>query len=498
MKGDSAAMPELKNLVLLHSNDMHGDFQSRDKDESLVGGVSMLSGYVSRVRSEEDTVLYVIAGDMLQGSLIDSEYKGISTMEIMNFISPDIVCAGNHEVDYGLPHLLFLEKFAKFPIITANLYIKNHATRLLQPYKLIEIDGLRIMFIGILTESVLDSLRADKYVGTLVDIKEAATEVGKICNAYRTTDVDLTVLLTHIGFENDCRLAEMLDPDWGVDVIIGGHSHTILEQPALVNDVLIAQAGTGTSQIGRFDLMVNKDTNTVESYSWNLIPIDESHCPRDPEIERVIGMYAGEVEEKYGRILTHLTRRLTHPAREQETELGNLFADICWEMLKPDVMMLGSGSIRKSELGPNVTLADMRAIFPFAEPIHQVRLTGKQLRGAFAKILRVENLTNSSEHYQVNRGVEVVYDNDADELVSFRIEGADLQDNALYRVGLASYHFNNMDRFLGLDKEEVLANGRAVVLATSQTDVIEEYFMDHNNLNARVEGRIRRIGSPGV
>ncbi|HSL93118.1 MAG TPA: metallophosphatase, partial [Bacillota bacterium] len=321
-------MPELKSLVLLHSNDMHGDFMSRDLDETLVGGVSMLSGYVSQVRAEEDTVLYVIAGDMLQGSLIDSEYRGISTMEIMNYISPDIVCVGNHEVDYGLPHLLFLEKFAKFPIITANLYIKDHATRLLQPYRLIEIDGLRVMFIGILTEAVLDSLRADKFVGTLVDIKEAAAEVGKICNAYRTTDVDLTVLLTHIGFENDCRLAAMLDPDWGVDIIIGGHSHTVLEQPALINNILIAQAGTGTAQIGRFDLIVNKDANTVEKFDWHLIPIDESHCPRDPAIERVIGIYAGEVDEKYGRILTHLTRKLTHPARQQETELGNLFADI--------------------------------------------------------------------------------------------------------------------------------------------------------------------------
>ena len=487
-------MPELKSLVLLHSNDMHGDFMSKDRDEQLIGGVSMLSGYVSQVRSQEETVLYAIAGDMLQGSLIDSEYRGISTMEIMNYISPDIVCVGNHEVDYGLPHLLFLEKFAKFPIITANLYIKNQATRLLQPYKLIEIDGLRIMFIGILTESVLDSLRTDKYVGTFVDIKEAAAEVGKICNAYQTTDVDLTVLLTHIGFENDCKLAAMLHPDWGVDVIIGGHSHTVLEQPAVVNNILVAQAGTGTTQIGRFDMMVNKDTNTVESFQWQLVPINSSHCPRDPDIERVIAMYSGELDEKYGRILTHLTRKLTHPRRQQETELGNLFADICWDMLKIDVMMLGSGSIRKTELGPIVTVADLKAIFPFSEPIHQIKLTGEQLKRAFGRILLKENLTNSSEHYQVNKGVEVIFDNASNSLVSLKVDGVSVDDNLLYRVGLASFHYNNFDKFLGLSKGEVLKNGRPLVLATSQTDIIEEYFMSHNNLNARIEGRIQRIG----
>ncbi|HSL93015.1 MAG TPA: 5'-nucleotidase C-terminal domain-containing protein, partial [Bacillota bacterium] len=133
--------------------------------------------------------------------------------------------------------------------------------------------------------------------------------------------------------------------------------------------------------------------------------------------------------------------------------------------------------------------------FPFAEPVHQIRLTGEQLRRAFAKILLVENLNNSSEHYQVNRGIEIIYDDTKDSIVSFKIDGADLQDNVLYRVGLASYHYNNLDKFLGLSMDEVLANGRATVLATSQTDVIEEYFMDHNNLNSRVEGRIRRINN---
>jgi len=77
-----------------------------------------------------------------------------------------------------------------------------------------------------------------------------------ITNAYKNDDIDLTILLTHIGFESDLQLAAMLKPEWGVDMIIGGHSHTILEQPARVNNILIAQAGVGTNQIGRFDILV--------------------------------------------------------------------------------------------------------------------------------------------------------------------------------------------------------------------------------------------------
>ncbi|NLC90074.1 MAG: bifunctional metallophosphatase/5'-nucleotidase, partial [Clostridiaceae bacterium] len=97
---------DLRRLVILHSNDIHGDFFAKENRDQLVGGISMLSGYINKVRREEtDPVLYVISGDMLQGSIIDQEYKGISTILVMNMLEPDVVTLGNHELDYGLTHL---------------------------------------------------------------------------------------------------------------------------------------------------------------------------------------------------------------------------------------------------------------------------------------------------------------------------------------------------------------------------------------------------------
>src|SRR4030042_765958 len=122
-----------KNFTILHSNDMHGDFlaEVQGGGGKLIGGLALLSGYINQVRREEENVLYLIAGDMVQGSLIDSEYKGVSTMEIMNYLAPDCVGLGNHEFDYGLPHLLFLEKVANFPIANANLYISQYNKRMM-------------------------------------------------------------------------------------------------------------------------------------------------------------------------------------------------------------------------------------------------------------------------------------------------------------------------------------------------------------------------------
>lgn len=96
-------MKNLKELTIIHSNDLHGDFMVKEENNELLGGVSMLSGYVSKVRKEEKNVVYVIAGDMFRGSIIDSEYKGISTIEIMNMLSPDQYThpARNRETELG-------------------------------------------------------------------------------------------------------------------------------------------------------------------------------------------------------------------------------------------------------------------------------------------------------------------------------------------------------------------------------------------------------------
>lgn len=194
-------MRDIKRLTILHSNDLHGDFLAEKIDDKLVGGVSLLSGYVNKVRDEEENVIYAIAGDMFRGSVIDSEYKGISTIEIMNALAPDIVSIGNHEVDNGIAHLLFIEKCAKFPIVNANMYIKTNGARLFNPYKILKVGGMRILIIGIVTEEILASAKSEGLIGSIIDTADAANEVGKICNAHHSIDIDFTILLTHIGIE---------------------------------------------------------------------------------------------------------------------------------------------------------------------------------------------------------------------------------------------------------------------------------------------------------
>ena len=481
-----------KKFTILHSNDMHGDFlaEASAGKGDLIGGLALLSGYINKVRREEENVLYVIAGDMVQGSLIDSEYKGISTMEIMNYLAPDVVTLGNHEFDYGLPHLLFLEKVANFPIVNANLYIKGYNKRLMKPFQIIPKAGLDIMFIGIITDKVIDSVKKDALVGSFISLEDASREVGIITNAYKSDDIDLTVLLTHIGYESDIELAKMLKPEWGVDMIIGGHSHTVLEQPAKINNILIVQAGVGTNQIGRFDIVVDDDTNSIIDYKWQLIPIEEGIAEPDAKLQEYINSFATVVDRKYGSIICKFTETLTHPRREVETAMGNLFADALAEMGECDIMFVGSGSIRSTELGPVVTLKDYRSCFPYEDYMSRFTVTGKTLKIMFARFMRTENRNGEGECYQVNGRIRAIYSDATHKLTSLTFDGQPVTDDRHYTIGLIGYHIINSEPYFGVTQEELLAAGKSKVIATNVTDVLEEYLKTHQNIGRRVEGRL--------
>ena len=483
-------MKNLKKLTLLHSNDLHGDFFAKKIDESLLGGISMLSGYVQKTRREEKNVIYAIAGDMLRGSLIDSEYKGISTVEIMNLLAPDVFSLGNHEADYGISHLLFLEKCAKFPIINANMYITMNHARMFRSHIIKEIDGMKILFIGILTEEVLGTTKQERFVGTLVDVEEAAQEVGKICNAYKTTDIDFTVLLTHIGIEADQQLAEKLDPRWGVDLIVGGHSHTLLKEPVVRAGIPIVQAASGTGQIGRFDIMIDTDNNCIDSYKWELIPVDAEHCPRDKDLEEVILQYKEKTDTKYRRIVTRFVDCYTHPERNQETMLGKLLADAFKDVLGVDVMLLGSGSIRREHLGPIVHYQDLLEVLPYNDAVYQIILSGAQIRKMLKYILRDEAFAGHTEFFQLSRGFRVEYNRSSRELISVSLNGYEISDDEQIKIGVQNYHLLNCKDSLGLTTEEVSKVKKPKVLSTTSTDIVEEYFSRQELIRASSEHRL--------
>ena len=477
-------------IKLLHSNDMHGDFLPEEADDKMVGGVSLLSGYLKKTRAEDPNTIFAISGDMFKGSIIDSEYKGISTIELMNLLRPDVVTLGNHEIDYGVAHLLFIEKCARFPIINANLFIKTNHVRLFTPYHIVERDGIKIMFIGIITEEVLASTKSEAVVGSFIDVREAAEEVGVICDTYKNSDINYTVLLTHVGIEADRALAELIDPNWGVDLIVGGHSHTFMDKPEIVNGIPIIQAGTGTDQIGCAEISFDRQSKKAADFDWKLVAIDDTHCAKDPVIEQTLNRYKSTTDEKYSRVITNFVRPLTHPSRIQETELGNLFADLMQMDSSFDIMFLGSGSLRLPTLGPIVTLQDLKEFFPYDDSLHLVEVTGEQLRRMVKHILREDAYAGHTEFYQYSKGCRFVWSRKRQCFDEFSFNGKPIEDSETFKIGLQKYHFENFDDFFGVPLEEVSRNRRPRVVATSCCGIYEELLATRAEHDAHVEGRL--------
>ncbi len=484
-------MKNKKTLTILHSNDLHGDFLSEMRDGVAVGGISLLAGYVNKVKREKENVIYTISGDIFRGSVIDEEYRGTSTVEIINKLAPDVVTVGNHELDYGVPHLLFIDKCAKFPVINSNLRIKPNGTHLFMPSVVLERDGMRILFIGVITEEALAQTKQDPIIGNFIEVSDAASEIGKICTLRENIgDVDLTVLLTHIGVEADKKLAAELDPEWGVDLILGGHSHTFMTEPVVVNDIVIAHAGTGTDIIGRFDFVIDTDKNVIESYKWQCVPVTSADTIRDHELEETVAAYKAATDRKYERIITKFKGSFTHPVRNAETELGNLFADVFRESLGLDIMLLGSGSIRSDELGPTVAYGGLTEAFPFDDGVYMFRVTGAILRRMMLYMLREEAFVGRTEFYQLSHGLKIVYSREERKLREFSYFGREITDEDEFSVGMQTFHFTNIETFLNVTYEELGAIEKPRVVAVSCIDVLEEYLSSHGELECSVEGRI--------
>lgn len=190
-------------------------------------------------------------------------------------------------------------------------------------------------------------------------------------------------------------------------------------------------------------------------------------------------------------MITRFKRQLTHPSRYQETELGDLFADILKDSLRMDIMLLGSGSIRGTELGPIVLLSDLAECFPYSDPIYMCSISGAQLRRMILYMLRDEALEGGhTEFYQLSAGLEVVYDRSTHSFSKFDFCQMPIEDDHVYTVGIQSYHYKNFKAMYSVPIEEVSQNGKPRMVATNSQEILEEYLSEHQNLDRIVSGRL--------
>lgn len=257
-----------KTLTILHTNDIHSRIEpvspnSADKRSADKGGLLRVAAYVEHVKEETPNVLVFDCGDFSQGTPYYNMFKGEVEIKLMNTIGYDAGTIGNHEFDFGLENMARLYRMAEFPIVCANYDVSGTVLEgLVKPYVVIERFGLKIGVLGVGTK-LKGLVQADKYGDiTFQDPYEAA---NKAAAELKRLGCDVIVCLSHLGFlsgaKNPISDVELAKNTRNIDVILGGHSHTFIDEPVSFKnldgkDVPITQMGKSGIFVGRVDIQI--------------------------------------------------------------------------------------------------------------------------------------------------------------------------------------------------------------------------------------------------
>lgn len=262
---------EEASVTILYTNDTHSHLDplpSNARDFAGLGGIAKRSSLVNKIRAESRNVILLDAGDVFQGTPWFEVYGGKVSFQLMSEMGYDAMAIGNHEFDLGLEGFAEAARFANFPFLAANYYTRNTP---MSPYVerqiIKEMDGLKmgIFGLGIQLENIVDaSLHGDVRYRDPVIISNRVVQSLKDFHK-----CDYIICLSHLGYQyksdqiDDRKLAQSVP---GIDLIIGGHTHTFLDKPVPVENsqgttTLVTQMGHSGIRLGRIDVEFNSSSN---------------------------------------------------------------------------------------------------------------------------------------------------------------------------------------------------------------------------------------------
>lgn len=268
-----------ERLTILHTNDTHSRIDPFPEDggrNAGLGGAARRATLIRQIRSEAENVLLLDAGDSFQGTPYFNFYKGELDFKVMSAMGYDASTIGNHDFDAGLQGLHDVLPFANFPLITANYdFSKTLLKGCFAPYKIFRKGGIKIGVFGLGVQ--LDGLVAPKLTGDT--IRQPSVPVAiEMVQELKNKKCHLIICLSHLSYYGDRALAEKVS---GIDIIIGGHSHTFMDKPEhLTNDEghtsLIHQVGFAGIRLGRIDLTFSRSKDSFSVDKSGSIAVNSS------------------------------------------------------------------------------------------------------------------------------------------------------------------------------------------------------------------------------
>lgn len=271
-------------ITILHTNDMHSriePFPNDGRKNGGLGGMARRAALIKQIRAKEPNVLLFDAGDIVQGTPYFNFFGGEVELKLMSQMGYDAATLGNHDFDNSIAGLEAMLPFAKFPYLIANYDFSGEAglKNAFQPYKIFEKQGIRIGVFGLGIE--LKGLVLDKHFGATKYIDPVGV-AKEMVQTLKSKNCEIIVCLSHLGFkyENEPKISDVVlaQKVEGIDLIIGGHTHTFLDTPEKVihangHTTLINQVGWAGIRLGRVDFILDKSRRkkTVPTISSSIL-----------------------------------------------------------------------------------------------------------------------------------------------------------------------------------------------------------------------------------
>lgn len=480
-----------RGLTILHWNDFHArnmPYKINRKDslgnqyQVYVGGTSSMLGYLNKFRNENSLVLN--GGDDYQGTPISSITQGFSQIHLLNLYKLDAFVLGNHDFDYGMYKLNLALKEGNFNFIAANLSYKEDGKTFANPYLIKEINGIKIGIIGLAPMDLM-TLTVPKNVEDL-QMLNIDSIIPVYVNILKKEKCNLIVLLSHNGENNDKEFAEKFHKD--IDIIIGGHSHTPIFKPEIIEGTIICQAGSYGRWLGKLDIKVDIKKDTVIKCYGKLYEtifdsaIYDKHAQL--EVEGMLASIEPEMKKPIGTTLSDLNK----------SSLGQWEADAIREKLQTDISFLNAGSIRKNLLKGNITIGDVWEINPFGNTMMKFSVSGKSLKKMLANSLRTYANTKENADYDnvLVSGMYIEFhsknitETSDDFITKFTINGKDLNENSNYSISTNNYVVSQLKKYFGEIPEEIKAEDSNII----DRDLIIEAVQKQKEIKPVFEKRI--------
>ncbi len=494
--GAAPSMAGEGRLRLLHVNDFHGFAEPHRPVGSLElqGGAAYLAGAVNRLRAARPSLL-LAAGDMIQGDNWANLFQGASVIELMNAMGFDAMVVGNHEFDFGREVLAERIRQAAFPVLGANV----QGLPGLRPYVMKRVGGLRVAILGVVTPDTPQATHPRNVAG--LTFTDPAAAVREHLPRLRQ-EADLVVVLSHLGYAADRKLAQAVP---GIDVIVGGHSHTRLERPERLNGTWIVQACEHGRFLGVLDLTVRR--GRVAAARGRLVPVGPGLGPADGKVLSLVKKYQQKVDSLLNVVVGEAAVDLeAEHSRLQETALGNLVADILRERTGADAALINGGTLRAGIPRGPVSRKQIYTALPFDNYLVAFRLTGAQVRQALEHGLA--GLPERQGRFPQVAGLRLTYRVSAppgSRIVEVEVGGRPLDPAGVYVLATHDFLaaggdgytvFGEVLKEAGLKSTGGMLTSSALAYndpGTYLRDLVVEHFQGHSPVTARVEGRIRAL-----